>query len=258
VSSIPREAAIGFDRGAADYERGRPGYPPAAIAILASELGIGPGRRVVDLAAGTGKLTRALAGLGADLVAVEPVAGMRAQLQRAVPGVEALEGTAERIPFPDGAIDAVVVAQAFHWFDIPAAAAEIHRVLSTGGGLGIIRNEWDESVGWVAEMRTLIRARAGQAPRTHRRDWAAELEATGLFTPLSERVVANPIRVDSDTLAARIASMSYIAMMDDEQRIGLLSDIGELVRARGAVGADGGIETPYDTRVLWCRRRAAR
>jgi SAM-dependent methyltransferase len=258
VSSIPREAAIGFDRGAADYERGRPGYPPAAIAILASELGIGPGRRVVDLAAGTGKLTRALAGLGADLVAVEPVAGMRVQLQRAVPGVAALPGTAERMPFGDGAVDAVVVAQAFHWFDIPAAAAEIHRVLSGDGGLGIIRNEWDESVGWVAEMRALIARRAGEGPRRHGRDWREPLAATGLFTPLSERVVANPIRVDADTLAARIASMSYIAMMDDDRRTALLNDIGELVSARGVVGADGGIETPYDTHVLWCRRRAAR
>ncbi|HEX4010875.1 MAG TPA: methyltransferase domain-containing protein [Solirubrobacteraceae bacterium] len=258
MSSIPRDAAIGFDRGAVDYERGRPGYPPAAIAILASELGLGLGRRVVDLAAGTGKLTRALAGLGADLVAVEPVAGMRAQLERAVPGVEALEGTAERMPFPDGDVDAVVVAQAFHWFDIPAAAAEIHRVLSADGGLGIIRNEWDESVGWVTEMRELIRARAGRPPRNHQRDWAAGLEATGLFTSLSERVVANPIRVDADTLAARIGSMSYIAMMDEEQRTALLDDIRELVQTRGVVGADGGIETPYDTHVRWCRRRAAR
>ena len=86
MSSIPQEAAVGFQRGAADYERGRPGYPEAAIALLARELGIGPGRVVMDLAAGTGKLTRALLALGAEVVAVEPVAGMREQLIRAVPG----------------------------------------------------------------------------------------------------------------------------------------------------------------------------
>lgn len=254
MSLIPREAALGFDRGAADYERGRPGYPPAAIAILAGELGIGPGRRVVDLAAGTGKLTRALTGLGADLVAVEPVAGMRAQLERAVPGVEALEGTAEHLPFADASVTAVVVAQAFHWFDIPVAAAEIHRVLVADGGLGIIRNEWNESVGWVAEMRALVVRRAGQAPRNHSGDWRQALEATGLFTPLAERVVPNPIRVDADTLAARIASMSYIAMMADPEREALLDEIRGLVRERGVVGPDGAIETPYDTHVLWCHR----
>jgi len=256
VSSIAREAAIGFDRGAADYERGRPGYPPAAIAVLVAELAIGPGRRVVDLAAGTGKLTRALTGLGAELVAVEPVAGMRAQLEQAVPGVTALPGTAERMPFPDGGVDAVVVAQAFHWFDIPVAAAEIHRVLSADGGLGIVRNEWDESVGWAAEMRALIRAQAGPAPRPHHRDWRAELEATGRFTPLAERVVPNPVRVDVDTLAARIGSMSYIAMMDDDARTALLDAIRALVRERGVIDADGMIETPYDTHVRWCHRRA--
>ena len=114
MSSIPREAAVGFQRGAADYERGRPGYPEAAVALLARELVIGPGDVVVDLAAGTGKLTRALLGLGADLVAVEPVAGMRAQLARAVPGVTVLDGTAERMPLPDATARAVLVAQTFH------------------------------------------------------------------------------------------------------------------------------------------------
>ena len=155
VSAIPEEAARGFQRGAADYERGRPGYPEAAIALLARRAGPRPGRVAVDLAAGTGKLTRALLALGADLVAIEPVAGMREQLQRAVPGVTVLDGTAERMPLDDASVNAVFVAQAFHWFDVPAAAAEIHRVLAPGGGLGVVRNEWDESVDWIVEMRAL-------------------------------------------------------------------------------------------------------
>jgi ubiquinone/menaquinone biosynthesis C-methylase UbiE len=257
VSSIPREAAVGFQRGAADYERGRPGYPEAAIALLARELGIGPGKRVMDLAAGTGKLTRALVGLGADVVAVEPVAGMREQLIRAVPDAEVLDGTAEHLPVADATVHAVLVAQAFHWFDIPAAAAEIHRALVPGGGLAVVRNEWDESVPWVAELRALIAEHAGEPPHRHARGWRAALEATGLFTPLQEEVFAHPVAVDLKTLQARVASLSYVAMMDVNARRRLLDAVGDLARERGLVAADGHLVTPYRTHVVWCRRREA-
>lgn len=125
ASAIHRQAAVGFDRGGGDYERGRPGYPADAVRALVAELGIAPGDTVVDLAAGTGKLTSSLIDTGARLVAV---AGMREQLLQAVPGAEALAGTAEAILLADGAADAVVVAQAFHWFDVPRAAAEIARM----------------------------------------------------------------------------------------------------------------------------------
>jgi SAM-dependent methyltransferase len=255
VSAIPREAAVGFERGAADYERGRPGYPDAAVALLARELGIGPGRVVVDLAAGTGKLTRSLVGLGAELVAVEPVAGMREQLMRAVPGVEVIAGTAERLPLADGAVNAVLVAQAFHWFDIPAAAAEIHRVLAAGGGLGVMRNEWDESVAWIARMRALIAEHAGQPPRRHAQHWRGPLEATGLFTPLAEATFPNPARVSLDTLLARVASLSYVALLESDARRALLDAVARLVRDRQLLGRDGRLDTPYRTDAAWCRRR---
>ena len=120
-------AAAGFSLGAAAYERGRPGYPAEAIGWLAEQLGLRAGRTVLDLAAGTGKLTRALVETGAEVVAVEPVDEMRAQLEAAVPAARALAGTAEEIPLADGAVDAVTVAQAFHWFDRDAAFTEIHR-----------------------------------------------------------------------------------------------------------------------------------
>lgn len=131
---LHRAAAVGFARAGADYERGRPGYPTAAVDRLAVELRLGPGRVAVDLAAGTGKLTRALVRTGAELVAVEPVAGMRRKLTASLPSVRALEGTAEAIPLTEGSVDAVLVGQAFHWFDTPVAAREIHRVLRPGAG----------------------------------------------------------------------------------------------------------------------------
>jgi ubiquinone/menaquinone biosynthesis C-methylase UbiE len=257
VSPIPQEAAVGFQQGAVDYERGRPGYPEAAIALLARELGIGPGRVVMDLAAGTGKLTRALVGLGADVVAVEPVAGMREQLVRAVPGAQVLEGTAERLPVADAGVHAVLVAQAFHWFDIPAAAGEIHRALVPRGGLAVLRNEWDESVTWVVELRALIAAHAGEPPHRHARGWRVALEATGLFTPLQEEVFAHPVQVDLETLQARVASLSYVAMMDGGARAQLLGAVSDLARERGLVGAHGHLVTPYRTHALWCRRAKA-
>jgi SAM-dependent methyltransferase len=254
MSSIPREAAEGFQRGALDYERGRPGYPPAAIALLARELAIGPGAVVVDLAAGTGKLTRSLTGLGAELIAIEPVAGMREQLARAVPGVEVRDGTAERMPLADGAVNAVLVAQAFHWFDLPAAAAEIHRVLADNGGLGVVRNEWDRSVDWIADLRGLTDEHTARRERDRSDEWREALAATGLFSEAREETFPNPVRVTLDTLRARIASLSFVALLDERPRTELLDEVSRLVQDRGLIGADGMIDTPYRTHVVWCRR----
>ena len=254
MSPVHPEAAVGFDRAAADYERGRPGYPAAAMTILARELAIGPGRRIVDLAAGTGKLTRSLIDLGAEVVAVEPVAGMRTALQQAVPGVEIHEGTAEQIPLGDGTVDAVLVAQAFHWFDVPAASAEIHRVLVAGGGLAVVRNEWDRSVPWVDALQQLIRGQPQHEPRHPAVQWRAQLEATGRFTPLSEEVVPNLVSGDLATLRARVASLSFIATMPAPRRDRLLDEVSDLIAEHHVTGPDGSLPTPYRTHVLWGRR----
>ncbi|HEY5316409.1 MAG TPA: methyltransferase domain-containing protein, partial [Solirubrobacteraceae bacterium] len=168
---IHENAALGFDRAAEEYERGRPEYPAAAVDLLASELGFGAGSTIVDLAAGTGKLTRALIATGAHVVAVEPVAGMRRQLVAAVPAAEVLEGTAEAMPLAPGSADAVLVAQAFHWFDAAKAAREIHRVLRPDGGLGAIWNIWDDSVEWVARMQQLVGAHLGDTPQRSTSGW---------------------------------------------------------------------------------------
>jgi SAM-dependent methyltransferase len=135
VSRMHRAAAVGFARSADAYERGRPEYPEAAILHLRRLL---PGQPLVlDLAAGTGKLTRPLLDAGLKVIAVEPVAQMRAALPA---GAEALEGTAEAIPVADGSVDAVTVGQAFHWFDGEAALSEIARVLRPGGLLALLWN----------------------------------------------------------------------------------------------------------------------
>src|SRR4051812_13713682 len=134
---VHRVAAQGFAAAGQVYERGRPDYPPEAIACLVTHLRIGPGSTVVDVGAGTGKLTQLLLDTGAQVTAVEPVADMRLAFARPLPGVPILEGTAEALPLASGTADALVAGAAFHWFDGPAALREIHRVLRPGGGLGL-------------------------------------------------------------------------------------------------------------------------
>jgi SAM-dependent methyltransferase len=226
-------AAVGFDHGAASYERGRPSYPADTVAWLVEGLGIGPGRRVLDLAAGTGKFTRLLVPTGADLVAVEPVAGMREQFHEVLPEVPIVDGTADAIPEPDDSVDVVTVAQAFHWFDLPRACDEIHRVLRPGGGLGLVWNERDTSVGWVAELSRIIRwdeRGEWQVPYTVEVDWIAEFaEGSGRFGPLEVHQSRHTQELDADTLVSRVLSTSYIAASTHTEQHGIEARVRELV-----------------------------
>lgn len=258
-------ASRGFERGALDYEAARPGYPPAVVDLLVAELDLGPGRRVLDLAAGTGKLTRLLVPSGADLVAVEPVAAMRAELAARVPGIEARDGTAEAIPLPDGSVDAAVVAQAFHWFDAPAALAELHRVLPPGGGLALVWNVRDESVDWVRRFGELLVEAAADDPASAEfqetgkpyeegTDWAAVVAATGTFTPLQHRVVPWEQPVDADLLVRRAASTSFVSALPDQARSGALDRVRELAVTHPDLAGQPTFGFPHLATVYWCRR----
>lgn len=255
-----RLAAQGFDVAGAAYERGRPGYPQAAVDLLCAELGIGPGRDVLDLAAGTGKLTRMLAGSGARLVAVEPVAGMRRVFVEALPELRVLDGIAEAIPLDDASIDAVTVGQAFHWFDGPVALAEIARVLRPGGRLGLIWNLRDESVAWVAELTTLLDRRAGDAPRYRDMAWRAAFESARLFGPLAEHHLSYAPVGTITTMRDRVGSVSFIACLPDQDREAFLDEVVTLLAPHA--NPEGLITMPYRTDVFWTTgvgdRRSAR
>lgn len=222
-------AATGFGRAADAYERGRPGYPREAIDHLVAELGLWDGTTVLDLAAGTGKLTRRLQATGATVIAVEPVPAMRRVLSETVPGVEVRDGTAESIPVADGALDAVTVAQAFHWFDARRALAEIHRALRPGGGLGLVWNSFDTSVGWVAALQALVHGYNRGEPQYGRSGWREELTASCLFEPLTEHVSGLVHELSTADLLARIGSTSYIATLPDPDRDRLFAEIRALV-----------------------------
>src|SRR3989454_216516 len=156
VSELQHPESRSFELVADVYERARPGYPPEAVSWIAEQLDLRHGRSVLDLGAGTGKLTRALLETGARVIAVEPGDAMRAELERAAPGAEAQRGSAEEIPLPNASVDAIAVGQAFHWFRHDVAIPELHRVLRSGGGVALIWNSRDPELPLHREIGELI------------------------------------------------------------------------------------------------------
>jgi SAM-dependent methyltransferase len=252
--AIHQSAARGFALAPEDYERGRPMYPFAAVRRLVRELRIRPESAVLDLAAGTGKLTRLLAQLGADVVAVEPVDAMRQRLVETIPGVSARPGTAEAIPLEDESMDAVTVGQAFHWFDGDAALAEIHRVLRPGKGLGLIWNVKDESVDWVRLLAEIIEPYRGSAPRVASGAWKEAFERTELFTPIERARFAFVHATDTDTVVARVTSISFIAALDSVVREQVVAQVRELVATHPETRGREVFPLRYRTGVYWCQR----
>ena len=242
--------ARGFDSTAEAYERGRPDYPREAVDALAAALGIGAGTTVVDLGAGTGKLTRLLVPTGARVVAVEPLAGMRTELARVVASADVREGTAQAMPLPDGSADVVVAAQAFHWFADEDALTEIHRVLRPQGGLGLMWNVRDVSVPWVARLTELLEPYADGVPRHRRDDWRRVLETTTRFSALEERHFPHTQMVDAESIRDRVGSISFVAVLPEAEREAVLDEVSALVTAQPPP-----VTIPYDTRVYWCRAR---
>jgi SAM-dependent methyltransferase len=194
-----------------------------------------PGRDVVDIAAGTGKLTRALVARGCAVVAVEPVAEMRAAI---APPARVVEGVAEATGLPSSCADGVTVAQAFHWFDGPRALAEIHRILRPGGVLALLwnRRRMDDELNVALEE--LLEPRRGRVP-AHRNDgWRRALAASPHFGPVRELEFANEQRLDAGGLADRFGSVSFVAAMPADER-------AELLRAIRALAGDGVVTLRY-------------
>ncbi|MGD0699605.1 MAG: class I SAM-dependent methyltransferase [Trebonia sp.] len=211
---------LSFGSVAADYDRYRPPPPPEAIDWL-----IPPdATAVLDLAAGTGAVTRLLAGRAERVFAVEPDDRMRAVLAARCPQVEALAGRGEEIPLPGASVDAVVISSAWHWLDPDLAVPEIVRVLRPGGTLGVIRVSWDTRVDWVAEFNSLARAarRADAVPDGQRPERRPRREVRfppdSPMSPLQEHTVEYSLPMTKDDLFGLLGTYSGVITLDPGRR----------------------------------------
>jgi ubiquinone/menaquinone biosynthesis C-methylase UbiE len=253
---IHAAAEVGFGSAADRYDRGRPSYPVDAVAYLVSELGIGSGRTVVDLAAGTGKFTEMIVPTGAHIIAVEPVAEMRAVLESACPTVEAIDGTAEALPLDDASVDAVVVAQAFHWFDGDRAVPEIRRVLRDGGRLGLIWNARDETPAWSRRLTEIFDELAEPTdPRYKHGAWRSAFERTDAFTPFEHRAFDHAHEVDRVAFIDRVLSVSYVASARTDVRDAVVHQVERLLDTDPALAGHQRISMPYRTDTYVCSAR---
>jgi SAM-dependent methyltransferase len=251
-------AAAGFS-DPADYEAARPSYPAAAVDWLVEHLRIGPGKRVVDLAAGTGKLTRLLAPAGADLVAAEPVAGMRSTFRAVQPDVPIVASTAEQLPFRDESLDAVTVAQAFHWFDHDRAIAALGRALRPGGRVGLVWNARDRSVPWVNAVWSIMDRVEKRAPWRDHENWRdSAFGAMPGFGPLHTGEFRHEQVVTPDAMVQRVASVSHVAVLPDAERAAVLGEVRDLLSNDPATRGRDDLAVPYRVDCFWFEKQERR
>jgi SAM-dependent methyltransferase len=240
VATAPRRLTFGAHAGA--YERARPEWPEEAARWLVPD----GAKLVVELGAGTGKLTRAMAALGVEIVAVEPDPRMLAVLRGL--GLEGVEGSAEAIPFGDGVADAVVAGSSLHWFELELALPEIHRVLRPGGRFGFGWNHRDDRHPAIAGMTEAIyeaQARTPRGPRWRRRDWSTELAAGGLFRDVERALFEHVLELPREALRDHLMSYSGVAALTEDERKPVLSKVAALLDSDDSVSGGGTLRLPF-------------
>ena len=260
--SVHEVAASGFGAEADAYERARPSYPPDAVAWLADALRLRSGARVCDLAAGTGKFTRLLVPHlhGAELLAVEPVEGMRTLLARSLPDVPVADvpvaaATAEAMSFADGSLDGIAVAQAFHWFDARAALEEFHRVLRPGGRLALVWNARDRSVPWVDELWSIMDRVEKRAPWRAHDEWReSAFVDTPWFGPLTDATFHHELVLSPDDVVERVRSVSHVAVLPPDRQEAVLDEVRTLLRTDPATAGRDELALPYRVDAYWAER----
>lgn len=255
ASAVHSAALHGFTKQAQAYGRGRPEYPAELAGWLRGTLLLGPGRTVADVGAGTGKFTTLVAATGASTLAIEPVAAMRAQAAR-LEGVQALEGTAQALPLAPAALDAIVCAQAFHWFARSEVLDEFARVLRPGGRLGLVWNVRDESVDWVAQITRLITPYEGDAPRFYKGDWRKPFPHPA-FTPLRQtRFEYEHVGPSGQVIIDRFMSVSFIAALGPADQATVRGALEQLVATHPRLRGKAIVRFPYYTLAFDCARHA--
>jgi len=238
----------GFSKRAGEYERGRPEYPPALVTWIVTQTGVGPGDVVVDVAAGTGKFTRRLVASGARIVAVEPLAEMRAQLTEQLRDVEAVDGAAEATGLPGGVAALVTVAQAFHWFSTPEALAELARILRPAGWLALVWNRRDLDQPIQAQLSHIMASHRHEAPSYESGAWSVVMEDTPWFEKVGEHRVGFVQVLDAAGLSDRVGSTSFIANLPNAEHEQVLREVRALMTGES-------VELRYDSTVYLFRRR---
>jgi SAM-dependent methyltransferase len=266
LTDLHPAASAGFSAGAPTYVRGRPNYPEALLGWLREALQLHAATTAVDLGAGTGKFTALLRRTGARIIAVEPVAAMRSQFTDLLPHAGLMPdesapilmaaGMAEALPLHSSAVDAVVCAQAFHWFAAPAALSEIHRVLRPGGRLGLVWNVRDETVDWVAAITAVLAPYEGDAPRFTSgrwRDALARSAACGLFSEpqavtWSHEAGGSPEHV----IIERFLSVSFIAALPADEQARVRQRLQHIIDTHPRLRGRAQITLPYVTHAYSC------
>jgi len=249
AQDVHARRASSFGAEAAAYAEHRPDYPKAAVrwALEPAQKALGHPDgilHVLDLGAGTGKLTTVVAGLGHRVTSVEPHPGMLAELHAQVPSATALQGGAEDIPLPDASVDAVIVGQAFHWFDQKRALPEIARVLRPGGTVAGLWNTDDDRVEWIAGLAEVSRSRVSFI------DWDPErgIDAHPAFSARAEADFPHRHPRTVESLLATIATHSHILILEPDERAEVLGRIGDYLRSRPETSG-GSFELEIVTRV---------
>jgi len=256
MPKIHPTAHQGYSEAAQTYAQGRPDYPPEILPWLTDTLSITANKNAVDLGAGTGKFTKLLAQTGANIIAIEPVEAMRAQLTLSLPDVQTLPGTADAIPLDTASADAVLCAQSFHWFATEAVLQEIHRVLKPSGKLGLIWNVRDESVDWVVAITEIITPYEGSAPRFYKGDWRIPFNGR-YFTPLEQtNFTYEHVGTPQQVILDRCLSVSFIAALPDDEKTIIANKLQTLIASHPALRQKDTISLPHRTEAYWCSRTA--
>ena len=248
-------ARLGFGREAQAYERSRPSYPPEAVAWLVRHLRLARGATVADVAAGTGKLTRLLVPTGARILAMEPVPGMRKVMQQVLPATPVVAGTAEAMPLRASCLDAVCVAQAFHWFDAEAAFAELARVLRRGGRVGILWNARDRSVEWVDRAWAIMDRVERAAPWRDHEHWRqSAFGERAHFGPLRTATFRHEHPTTPEGVVDRIRGVSHVAALEPRQQERVLDEVRELLATHPETRGRRELRIPYRVDCFWTER----
>ena len=239
MATVPRRLTFGAHADA--YERARPAWPEEAARWLVPE----GAELVVELGAGTGKLTRAVAALDVRVVAVEPDPRMLAVLRGL--GLEGVDGSAEAIPFDDGVADAVVAGSSLHWFELEQALPEIHRVLRAAGRFGFGWNHRDDRHPAIAGMSEIVYAAQARrrGPRWRSRDWVTELSASGLFRDVEHARFEHVHELPREALADHLLSFSGVAALPEDARGRVFREVAELLDSDQSVSGGGTLRLPF-------------